>query len=250
MPLLTLPRLRAGALTVAALVGLSAAQTANAVVLTNATATFSQAGFSVGDTNNSDLSAGDGWAVAPNIVSQTAVWETQTDITGNRLDFQLIQNFTGPAFHLIGRFRLSTTTDDRSTFADGLASGGDVTANWTVLTAPVVSGPAGMTFTTLGDNSVLVGGSTPATGTYDVSYTGAYSNVTGVRLEVLEDASLPFNGPGRQPVNGNFVLTEITLNPTTVVPAPPANRFTSSICPCAPSPAPPPHLAAPWPKPA
>ena len=50
-----------------------------------------------------------------------------------------------------------------------------------------------MTFTTLGDNSVLVGGSTPATGTYDVSYTGAYSNVTGVRLEVLEDAGQDLN---------------------------------------------------------
>ncbi len=185
------------------------------MVLTNATATHSQAGFGAGEASNDAVTAADGWAIAPNISGQTAVWKTQTDITGNRLDFQLFQSFTGPAFHLIGRFRLSTTTDDRSTFADGLTSGGDVTANWTVLTAP-----AGMTFTTLEDNSVLVGGTTPATATYDVSYAGAYSNITGIRLEVLEDASLPFNGPGRQPVNGNFVLTEITLNPSTVVPAP------------------------------
>jgi hypothetical protein len=72
------------------------------------------------------------------------------------------------------------------------------------------------------DPSVLVGGIRPAVGTYDVVYSGAYSSVTGIRLEVLEDASLPFNGPGTQSINGNFVLTEITLNPSTVVPAPPA----------------------------
>ena len=38
------------------------------------------------------------------------------------------------------------------------------------------------------------------------------SPITGIRLEVLEDPSLPFNGPGRQPTNGNFVLTELMLH--------------------------------------
>lgn len=221
MPLLTTSRLRSGALSLAALAGLALAQPASAVVLTNATATFSQPGFSVGAATNGSTGDGTGWAIGTstvNIVSQTAVWETQADISGNRLDFQFIQNFPSPAFHLIGRFRLSTTTDDRSAFADGLATGGDVTANWIVLTAPAVSGPAGMTFTTLGDNSVLVGGPVPATGTYDISYTGAYANVTGIRLEVMEHPSLPHDGPGLQPTNGNFVLTELVVNDSTVVP--------------------------------
>ncbi len=32
--------------------------------------------------------------------------------------------------------------------------------------------------------------------------------ITGIRLEVLTDKSLPKNGPGRAP-NGNFVLNEL-----------------------------------------
>jgi hypothetical protein len=65
--------------------------------------------------------------------------------------------------HLIGRFHLSTTTHDRSTFADDLANGDDVTAARTVLAAQTITGIAGMVFTPLGDNSVLVGGTIPAT---------------------------------------------------------------------------------------
>lgn len=38
------------------------------------------------------------------------------------------------------------------------------------------------------------------------------SGITGFRLEVLTDSSLPFNGPGRQPTNGNFVLTELVAD--------------------------------------
>ena len=85
---------------------------------------------------------------------------------------------------------------------------------------PSVIGPAGLTFTTLGDNSVLVGGTFPATGTYSVWYSGAFSGITGVRLEVIEDPSLPFSGPGSQVNNGNLVLSEITLTATSTIPEP------------------------------
>ncbi len=66
--------------------------------------------------------------------TNTAVVETVTDlgfVQGTVLTFTLehLRNVG----HNLGRFRLSVTTDDRSLFADGLQSGGDVTANWIVL---------------------------------------------------------------------------------------------------------------------
>ena len=154
-----------------------------------------------------------GWAIHPGVgQDQIAVWETTSDVNASQLDFTLYQYWGGT--HNFGRFRLSYTTDDRSTFADGLNSGGDVTANWTVLTGATISGTGGETFTVLGDNSILVSGNNPATTVYHVSFTGSFNGITGIRLEALSDASLPFSGPGRQ-ANGNFTLTEITLGATT-----------------------------------
>src|SRR5262249_47112084 len=36
--------------------------------------------------------------------------------------------------------------------------------------------------------------------------------ITGIRLEALTDPSLPFNGPGREPLNGNFHVAEFTVS--------------------------------------
>jgi outer membrane protein assembly factor BamB len=142
---------------------------------------------------------------------ETAVWETVTDLNADLLSFTMYFNHSNPG-HLLGRFRLSVTTDDRSTFADGLDTGGAVNANWVVLENPIVHGPAGMTFTTLSDSSVLAGGTTVAQGIYTVTYEKPVSGITGVRLEALEDPSLPGgNGPGLFERNGNFLLNEITL---------------------------------------
>ena len=38
------------------------------------------------------------------------------------------------------------------------------------------------------------------------------TGITGIRIELLTDASLPNNGPGRNPANGNFVLTEFKVD--------------------------------------
>jgi hypothetical protein len=88
------------------------------------------------------------------------------------------------------------TTDDRSTYADGLAVGGNVTANWTILQNLVMQGPFGMTFTNLPDDSVLAGGVVPGQGIYDVSAETDLKGITGIRLEVLKDPSLPAGGRG------------------------------------------------------
>ncbi|HEX3150749.1 MAG TPA: DUF1549 domain-containing protein [Gemmataceae bacterium] len=60
------------------------------------------------------------------------------------------------------------------------------------------------------DNSVLVNGTNPDKDTYTVTVTSRLSNITGLRLEVLSDDSLPAKGPGRAG-NGNFVLHEFTV---------------------------------------
>jgi PEP-CTERM motif-containing protein len=96
------------------------------------------------------------------------------------------------------------------TYADGLAVGGNVTANWTVLTDLVVQGPSGMTFMTLPDDSVLAGDDIPGQGFYGVTGVTDLSGITGIRLEILKDPSLPAGGPGFY-LNGNFVLTELEL---------------------------------------
>lgn len=205
-------------------VGLSSsAALAIPVTLQNATATFSQDDFFVSEASDGIVNATDGWALHPNETAQVAVWETSADFTGNTLNFSLVQIFQ-QAQHLLGNFRLSVTSDDRSTFADGLHTGGDVTANWTILTGAMLSTTGGsQTLTELGNNSILAGGTTPNTATYSALYTGIFTAITGIRLEVLVNGLLPSNGPGTQPSNGNFVLTEITLDQSvSTIPVPAA----------------------------
>jgi hypothetical protein len=196
------------------------------ITLQNATATFSQTfsgqnfyASSMIDGSFTDA-VGDGWAIYDPISgmsAQTAVFETQSDVgfaTGVDFTFQLYQLYSEPYEHTVGRFRLSVTTDNRATFADGLQSGGDVTAAWTVLVPLTVSGTNGPTLTILPDGSVLAGGTSPATSVYTVTGSTALLGITGIRLEVLQDPSLPYSGPGRYFGNGNFVLTEFTVDAT------------------------------------
>jgi hypothetical protein len=69
----------------------------------------------------------------------------------------------------------------------------------------------GMTMTELADHSILVGGNNHR-GFYTVVAPLDTTAVTGFRLDVLPDPSLPHTGPGRKPVNGNFVLTEFQVS--------------------------------------
>jgi hypothetical protein len=212
------------ALLMAAATPVQAAQ----VTLQNATASFSQTIFGgqpVSEATDGDFTSGNGWAIATgtngNVTSpQTAVWETVADTSAAALKLQLHFTYTFNPGHLLGHFRFSVTGDDRNTFADGLATGGDVTANWTVLTPTSVSLPGAMTSTVLLDGSVLTGGPTADTGVYTLVFNGPASAITGIRLEALEDPSLPFSGPGLYGPNGNFTLSELTLESVAAVPEP------------------------------
>ncbi len=194
--------------------------------LQSATATYSQVNSSdpglwdpVKTIDGRTSGAFTSWAVnrgtGPNH-EETIVWETTADLTldgGTILRFSLHhQDWVPSAGHNLGRFRLSYTTDDRATFADGLASGGDVSAGWIVIHPTGSGSTGGELLTTQADSSILVSGGTNAYPTYAIDSRVIASGITGFRLEAMRDPSLPFGGPGRQPVNGNFHLSEFIVS--------------------------------------
>ena len=64
-----------------------------------------------------------------------AVFQTTQNVGytyGTALTFKM-DFFHFNAGHNLGNFRFSVTTDDRSTYADGLSTNGNVAATWTVL---------------------------------------------------------------------------------------------------------------------
>lgn len=71
--------------------------------------------------------------------------------------------------------------------------------------------PKGVQFAMEKDGSLVVGGENPVTATYTVKTKLPAGPVTGLRLEVLPDASLGGQGPGRT-AHGNFVLSRIEVS--------------------------------------
>jgi len=202
------------AITSLSFAALSGAAFGQTVVLQNGTATFSQSfdrSYSPAESIDGLNGALNGWAIyspSAGTSAQTAVWETASDVTTSALKIRM--QFNHGTQHLLGKLRFSVTNDDRSLFADGLANGGDVTANWTPMGVASVTVPGGMGVSVSGE-TVLLLGTAPVSGAYDFTFVPGVSAVTGIRLEALEEASLPTDGPGLQPTNGNFVLTELNV---------------------------------------
>jgi hypothetical protein len=73
-----------------------------------------------------------------------------------------------------------------------------------------VTSKSGATVAYLDDQSVLLSGENAATDVYTVRFEVDRPVVTGLRLEVLPDESLPGRGPGRSE-NGNLVLTDVGI---------------------------------------
>ncbi len=73
-----------------------------------------------------------------------------------------------------------------------------------------VTSAGGVPFTKQEDGSWLAGGTQAPNDTYTVVAALPPGLISGLRLEVLPDDSLPGNGPGRNP-QGNFVLSEFEV---------------------------------------
>jgi mono/diheme cytochrome c family protein len=81
---------------------------------------------------------------------------------------------------------------------------------WQVVAPESFTSAEGSTLTKQDDGSVLSGGKRPEKDTYTLTIPVAPGEITGVRVEVLGDDSLPHRGPGRQD-NGNLHLSEFQL---------------------------------------
>src|SRR5262249_25974293 len=82
--------------------------------------------------------------------------------------------------------------------------------HWTVLDPATMKSANGATLTKLPDHSVLSGGKRPDIDITSLSAHTDLQGITGVRVEVLTDDSLPHKGPGRQD-NGNLHLNEFQV---------------------------------------
>jgi hypothetical protein len=82
--------------------------------------------------------------------------------------------------------------------------------HWTVLEPVRAKAAKGTVLTKQPDGSLLASGKNPTPETYTITANMPFSGITGIRLEVLPDPSLPGKGPGRAP-NGNFVLNEFRV---------------------------------------
>ena len=81
--------------------------------------------------------------------------------------------------------------------------------SWTVLENAEVIGTNGVKFEELLDHSFIPRGDNPPTGVYYLSAKTALKNITGIRLELLTDHTMPRNGPGRT-LQGTLWLSEFT----------------------------------------
>jgi hypothetical protein len=81
---------------------------------------------------------------------------------------------------------------------------------WTVVRPSEYKSAGGATLTLESDGSVLVSGVNPQADLYVLEARTDRRPITGVRLEVLPDATLPKGGPGRD-AGGNFFLSDFEV---------------------------------------
>ncbi len=83
---------------------------------------------------------------------------------------------------------------------------------WVTLRPTEYRSEGGAKLQLLPDGSILAGGANPEADTYTIKTSVPLTGVTGIRLEVLPDSSLPHNGPGRDAA-GNFFLSDFDVQP-------------------------------------
>jgi hypothetical protein len=217
------------------------------VPLMNATASWSQdcgATFTPGRTIDGQPSTS--WATVrctppgDRSLTESAVYETQQDLVASSTPIEITFKIFSGGYSpdqgggnlTLGQFRLSYTTDERTQFADGRATGGLMGENWVTMIPDEVSGRWADTvgnplppnrlqdpdLRIVGDGIVLVEGPNPEYAVYTVKYTVRDVTIRGFRLDVVDsndsdqsDADgLPTGGPGRH-ANGNLFIREMAM---------------------------------------
>lgn len=188
---------------------------AAAVVFSSATATFNQTfdrNWNASEMIDGIISGVNGWAIFDPISgtsSQTALFTLATPLSAGSyiLTFEIDQQYERQ--HNLGNFSLSYTTAGSPTLVSAMTS----------IIPTSASAISGATFTSPTPDELLVGGVNPATDSYTISATiSSGSAITGIFLNAIDNPAngLPTNGPGRQPTNGNFVVSEFVLDAVAV----------------------------------
>ncbi len=84
-------------------------------------------------------------------------------------------------------------------------------AEWVVLDPVETFGDTGVKFEELADHSLVARGDRQAEGQYSVTVHTPLEKITGFRVELITDPTLPHSGPGRREDNGNCVLTDFSV---------------------------------------
>ena len=186
------------------------------IPLQNPTATVEQGGFPITNTLTDNTS---GWATSS--AASIGVYEIVTPLTSpnNIFTFTLKSQATGIPNHVLGKFRLSVTTDTQP-----LSAG---SGSWTVLVPDSASAINSNPVQVLAGNVLEATDVNAATDTITVASTLAgLTGITGFRLEAIQDGGIGnYPGPGI-PGNNNFVLTYFEVDAVAfVIPVPEPSSF-------------------------
>ncbi len=196
-------------------------------------ADFSQVGYGIQGALDDDPHSG--WAIDDGSgklnkdrTATFAIGEKIPFSGGTRLVFTLDQKYGSK--HVLGKFRLSAQyhspaakpaplTDQEKRqraieekLADWLKR--TPAFHWTPLRPSGLTSKKHATLEVQDDLSVLATGDKPNNDVYEVDIETNQQRISGVRLEVLPDPSLPDDGPGRAPLFsvGDFILTDFSAS--------------------------------------
>ncbi len=171
---------------------------AASVTFSAVSATFDQGGsYAVGASINGSDTDGFGWGIfgGQTAASQSAVYTASAPFSGNRLAVSIPQFFGSN--HYANQFRVSYTTD-------AVPSAG---GSWTELSPSIARAANGLTLSSLGANQFGVSGAAVDQKTnYVLMASGAFSNVTGMRLELF-NSGVNIGAAA----NGNLVISELLV---------------------------------------
>ena len=122
------------------------------------------------------------------------------------LTFTIYQNYWNPG-HLLGDFALEYTT----------AASPNLSSTQTPVSILNESSLNGTTFSLLSPGELLANTSNNSLGTDTFTITAVVDSttpITGIFLDAIKNPALPGGGPGGQYPNGNFVVSEFTLDAT------------------------------------
>jgi hypothetical protein len=107
--------------------------------------------------------------------------------------------------------KLDTQTPELDTAQQGWeAAMRKASSDWVTLKPDGLKSVGGATLELLPDGSVVAKGKNPQADSYVFEAKNTQTAITGVRLEVMPDASLPHGGPGRD-AEGNFFLSDFDV---------------------------------------